>query len=423
MRRNRLTFCAFLLSPLLIASCSLLPNIDKSSKVHVHSANSDSPWFYDDNFHWKECAANDYAMVEVAPHSFIESETALGFKETVCDVCGYMKTVSSNATTITVNHVDIEKNSSNEVVLSINCNAASESLSVRETRVAFGLAYYEPKDGSSNITLINDSSFVVGSFEPSISEFTLIQNITNISSDELSCEFSYEYVLSGKSFYDGTRSNKGIYAVFFGTQETYGKIRSDGNGGLIDAIRESDETYRYNFRDDNGGTNRYVALVIEEKPSFAFEEVSLFQDEYNQIWARIGGRKKSGVTLETLQSINPFIRFQSMTTYAFYPINANYDPNDAVVDNPLNVDMWYFEVKENKAYINIYVDFMKSGTKYNTHLNVTDFVSQDCVLDIEGTLEQEFRFNNDSRVFTAYFNPTGPHTPANIYGNFGFAVS
>ena len=79
---------------LAVSACS--GNGDNpSSSAHKHSAAPDAPWKYDNNNHWKDCAANDGGKAENAKHTFGDPTdvvpatcTATGSQKVKCTVCG-----------------------------------------------------------------------------------------------------------------------------------------------------------------------------------------------------------------------------------------------------------------------------------------------------------------------------------------------
>ena len=79
---------------LAVSACS--GNGDNpSSSAHKHSAAPDAPWKYDNNNHWKDCAANDGGKAENARHTFGDPTdvvpatcTATGSQKVKCTVCG-----------------------------------------------------------------------------------------------------------------------------------------------------------------------------------------------------------------------------------------------------------------------------------------------------------------------------------------------
>ena len=433
--RHKKTLFALLLTTisLSLGACSLLPDFsrpDKSNAGHVHSADPGASWQYDEKGHWKDCYNKDGYKVDYESHSFetikeIEpTYDSAGERVEVCSVCGYEKVTSiealSEKATITVNFVGLEARN-NDIYVYLDCSATNATGPYNHIRVAFGLASYGA-DGSASATNVTANDFVVGHLNPEASDYHVIDSANNISSDQKSFDFRFYYKITNVNLSKTGGSNKGYYVVYFGTKENYGSLR---NGETIDDIRQSDTMYRYNYRNDSGGTGNTVTLVVEEKPLFKFEEVTVYQDANNVVWGRIGGPIKNGVTPEMIAQVTPFIRFQPMISYKHIELSpevvdthgTNYD-FDQFKDG-----LWHYEIDGNKAYVHFLMDFMDGTNKYNMHLNVNESVSQDCVLDINGSYEKSFSFNNDNRIFTAHFDPTGKHVPDNLYGNFGFFVT
>ena len=99
MKHNKLFAMLAVAAALAVSACS--GNGDTpSSSAHKHSAAPDAPWKYDNNNHWKDCAANDGGKAENARHTFGDPTdvvpstcTAEGSQKVKCTVCGYVKTV------------------------------------------------------------------------------------------------------------------------------------------------------------------------------------------------------------------------------------------------------------------------------------------------------------------------------------------
>ena len=79
---------------LAVSACSGGGN-NPSSSAHKHTAAPDAPWKYDNNNHWKDCAANDGGKAENAKHTFGDPTdvvpatcTATGSQKVKCTVCG-----------------------------------------------------------------------------------------------------------------------------------------------------------------------------------------------------------------------------------------------------------------------------------------------------------------------------------------------
>ncbi len=80
---------------LAVSACSGGGSDKPSSSAHKHSAAPDAPWKYDNNNHWKDCAANDGGKAENARHTFGDPTdvvpatcTATGSQKVKCTVCG-----------------------------------------------------------------------------------------------------------------------------------------------------------------------------------------------------------------------------------------------------------------------------------------------------------------------------------------------
>lgn len=423
---------------LCLGACSLLPQVSNrrsqksdnanqnESTKHVHSAAPDAEWQYNDTMHWKNCIENDGGKVDSAKHDFVVTDEkeptyqSSGVIEKTCTICGYIKTTYtprySGTYTITPNYVGLEK-VSNDIYLYIDSTVTEASCPIEDISVAFGLVFFEAN--SSGPSGYSNRYFVVGNETPLDDDFSGISNITNMSSGGSTFDFKFTYKLSNATFKNQS-GLKGMYGIYFGSVNDYALLRVS-----YDNIRQSDSTYRYNYRRDSGGTGSVTALVIEEKPLFSFEEVNVYQDNESRVWMRLGGPLKAGVSYSQL-SESPFIRFQEMSSYKhlqYSPEFNNSTSNNYFDENSYDGELWYYESVNNKAYIHILIDFMVAGQKYNIHLNVKEGITQDCVLDVDGPYSQKFTFNNDSRIFTAHYDPTGPHEPDNIYGNFGFIVT
>ena len=426
---------------LCLGACSLLPqvsnrrsqnksedNSQKTSSKHVHSAAPNAEWQYNSTKHWKDCVENDGGKVDSANHEFEVTDEkeptyqSNGIIEETCAVCGYVKTTTipryAGTYTITPNYVGLQK-SSGDIYLYIDSTFTEVACPIEDISVAFGLIFFEAN--SSGPSGYSNRYFVVGNETPTDSDYVSINenNISNISSNRTSFDYRFLYKLSGASFKNQS-GLKGMYGIYFGSVNDYALLRVE-----YDNIRQSDSTYRYNYRRDSGGTGSVTALVIEEKPLFSFEEVNVYQDNESRVWMRLGGPLKAGVSYSQL-SESPFIRFQEMSSYKhlqYSPEFNNSTTNKYFTENNYEGELWYYESVNNKAYIHILIDFMVASQKYNIHLNVKEGITQDCVLDVDGPYSQKFTFNNDSRIFTAHYDPTGPHEPDNIYGNFGFIVT
>lgn len=94
MKHNKLFAMLAVAAALAVSACS--GNGDNpSSSAHKHSAAPDAPWKYDNNNHWKDCAANDGGKAENARHTFGDPTdvvpatcTAEGSQKVKCTVCG-----------------------------------------------------------------------------------------------------------------------------------------------------------------------------------------------------------------------------------------------------------------------------------------------------------------------------------------------
>ncbi|MBP3733149.1 MAG: Ig-like domain-containing protein [Bacilli bacterium] len=94
MKHNKLFAMLAVAAALAVSACS--GNGDNpSSSAHKHSAAPDAPWKYDNNNHWKDCAANDGGKAENARHTFGDPTdvvpatcTATGSQKVKCTVCG-----------------------------------------------------------------------------------------------------------------------------------------------------------------------------------------------------------------------------------------------------------------------------------------------------------------------------------------------
>ena len=80
---------------LAVSACGGNGGDKPSSSAHKHSAAPDAPWKYDNNNHWKDCAANDGGKAENAKHTFGDPTdvvpatcTATGSQKVKCTVCG-----------------------------------------------------------------------------------------------------------------------------------------------------------------------------------------------------------------------------------------------------------------------------------------------------------------------------------------------
>ena len=80
---------------LAVSACGGNGGDKPSSSAHKHSAAPDAPWKYDNNNHWKDCAANDGGKAENARHTFGDPTdvvpatcTATGHQKVKCTVCG-----------------------------------------------------------------------------------------------------------------------------------------------------------------------------------------------------------------------------------------------------------------------------------------------------------------------------------------------
>jgi len=94
MKHNKLFAMLAVAAALAVSACS--GNGDNpSSSAHKHSAAPDAPWKYDNNNHWKDCAADDGGKAENARHTFGDPTdvvpatcTAEGSQKVKCTVCG-----------------------------------------------------------------------------------------------------------------------------------------------------------------------------------------------------------------------------------------------------------------------------------------------------------------------------------------------
>ncbi len=94
MKHNKLFAMLAVAAALAVSACS--GNGDSSSSsAHKHSAAPDAPWKYDNNNHWKDCAANDGGKAENARHTFGDPTdvvpatcTQEGSQKVKCTVCG-----------------------------------------------------------------------------------------------------------------------------------------------------------------------------------------------------------------------------------------------------------------------------------------------------------------------------------------------
>jgi len=94
MKHNKLFAMLAVAAALAVSACG--GNGDNpSSSAHKHSAAPDAPWKYDNNNHWKDCAADDGGKAENARHTFGDPTdvvpatcTAEGSQKVKCTVCG-----------------------------------------------------------------------------------------------------------------------------------------------------------------------------------------------------------------------------------------------------------------------------------------------------------------------------------------------
>lgn len=95
MKHNKLFAMLAVAAALAVSACSGNGGDNPSSSAHKHSAAPDAPWKYDNNNHWKDCAANDGGKAENAKHTFGDPTdvvpatcTATGSQKVKCTVCG-----------------------------------------------------------------------------------------------------------------------------------------------------------------------------------------------------------------------------------------------------------------------------------------------------------------------------------------------
>lgn len=95
MKHNKLFAMLAVAAALAVSACGGNGGDKPSSSAHKHSAAPDAPWKYDNNNHWKDCAANDGGKAENAKHTFGDPTdvvpatcTATGSQKVKCTVCG-----------------------------------------------------------------------------------------------------------------------------------------------------------------------------------------------------------------------------------------------------------------------------------------------------------------------------------------------
>ena len=95
MKHNKLFAMLAVAAALAVSACGGNGGDKPSSSAHKHSAAPDAPWKYDNNNHWKDCAANDGGKAENARHTFGDPTdvvpatcTATGHQKVKCTVCG-----------------------------------------------------------------------------------------------------------------------------------------------------------------------------------------------------------------------------------------------------------------------------------------------------------------------------------------------
>ena len=94
MKSNKLLGVLALALSLSLVACGGGSNTGKSSK-HVHTAAENAPWQSDDNYHWKNCVANDGGKVDNKKHDFGEPYDIVaaqceqaGSQKVRCQTCG-----------------------------------------------------------------------------------------------------------------------------------------------------------------------------------------------------------------------------------------------------------------------------------------------------------------------------------------------
>ena len=437
-----------------------------STSKHVHTAAEGAAWKNDDNYHWKDCVANDGGQAEKARHTFgdpydvvaAECEKA-GSQKKKCTICN--KEVTEELKALYHDWVDVPQAEDTAYVApdfgvpgkrTQKCSRCPKTQEVEIPALTRGftinLAEYEKKDDGkvylrlsgtcSDYTEQNfkwafalqeynngqeGGAYLAGKAEPADEDFNITVALTKATEEGADDTFKVDFNLTDIVVPDGV-TKPGRYTLTAGPKDNYKSINVSLNPGNY-----ADNAYRYYFRNDQEVGSRLAVCIEELPPYFHFTDaVASFvpaptEEDANakKAWVRIYGEaldqtKSVAELTEAINAANVAMRFQAQS--------------NSMTTRTKDEGQLRFEVTEEggKKIISAWIDvqFMIDGdnTVYNTHFNLKagnpinswrDYTN--CVM--EGDFQHDLDLGND-RILRVFSHPLGANNVEKSYGNLGF---
>lgn len=420
---------------------------------HAHEAAPEGEWINtDSDFHWKNCMYGDGHKIEKARHVFTETierealctESGLLYK--VCSICHYAEyeTIPALGHSFTAWEViedpqlgvpGVEKSYCvichveryQEIpALRSNINIYNAALAKDELTDQIILTldgeyeYCDPNDFNWAFGLLSENyGFFVGSDSPNDEDFKYAPSYID-PIDSNSGTFTISFVINE---FEVPEEVGGVCYIYAGPKECYGRM-----GGSIGAETFTDNTFRYYLRND-GGIGNVLAICFDRRPPFEFADAEISfvdndEDGYDAWVAIYGQALDQSKTVEELQAemdaITPYLSFHNtrMATYRYEP---GVEPNSS---SDIIYNFQVYDVDGVKYIrLNIRINFMieQDSTIYNTHLNVREYIQQDCIMDAD--FSHVYDIPGQERTIEVFSHPDGANDSSNSYGNLGFRVT
>ena len=288
----------------------------------------------------------------------------------------------------------------NKVYLVLNGTASN--LQATDLKMAFGLM----EVGSARDAVTNPDTgevtspatpavWAVGKESPADADYTYSPTLENNA-------LKLEVCLS-----DITTFNGPAYTIYAGIK---GYFDYSYLSDMQEANAKADAKYRYHTRSDYTGSSG-LALVVTELSPVALTEAVVFE-ENDKLYVKIGGETEK--TLDQLKAYNSYLNFQRTQAWTDTRV---YQKDD----NPQEGRYYYEWILDGtKAYIKADISFFVAGARYNTHLNVTQSTSADCVMKVD--INQDYTFTERNLKITVVSDTSKGQADGEPYfwGHLGF---